>query len=384
MKIGILTYFGDLNIGTNLQAYATLEQVKKISPNSEIEFINISSFKHKNRPFIKNITLKSLLNDISRINKYKTFIKSKFPLSNPKQLILNSYEEGVKNINSNKYDVVIVGADTLLELHRMKPDTISFYWLSKKINAKKFMIASSARDTTYDALSNKQRELLKETINNFNLIGVRDDATYRLINSLETKLTDSIEKVPDPTFTLDVDYTHIEKYLTHKKITIPQKTVCLNFSLDDKWIKDVVYELKKENYTIASFRPAPFVDILLNDLGPLEQLGIYRYFSVVITNRFHDTIFCLKNNTPFLTFPFDTSYITADNESKYQSLINTFGLLDTNFFIPDSQFNPSKINNLVDVAIESFLGNKELKNNLTILSNEYKHFLYKCIGDKDL
>ena len=40
MKIGILTYYGDLNCGTNLQAFATLSAVKDIFPDSRVEIID--------------------------------------------------------------------------------------------------------------------------------------------------------------------------------------------------------------------------------------------------------------------------------------------------------------------------------------------------------
>ena len=32
MKIGLLTYYGDLNCGTNMQALATFQAIKKVYP----------------------------------------------------------------------------------------------------------------------------------------------------------------------------------------------------------------------------------------------------------------------------------------------------------------------------------------------------------------
>ena len=45
MKIGLLTYYGDLNnCGTNLQAYATYMELKKFYPNDEVEIVPIHTF----------------------------------------------------------------------------------------------------------------------------------------------------------------------------------------------------------------------------------------------------------------------------------------------------------------------------------------------------
>ncbi len=45
MKIGLLTYYGDLNCGTNLQAYATFSAIKNVYPNDTVEVIPFHGFK---------------------------------------------------------------------------------------------------------------------------------------------------------------------------------------------------------------------------------------------------------------------------------------------------------------------------------------------------
>lgn len=67
-------------------------------------------------------------------------------------------------------------------------------------------------------------------------------------------------------------------------------------------------------------------------MGPLEQLGIYGYFELVITHRFHDCVFCLKNSTPFLVYVKSRkTFMTADNDSKHISLLKDFGLYPYGF-----------------------------------------------------
>ena len=71
MKIGLLTYYGDLNCGTNMQAYATLQALKKEYPSDEVEIIPFHGFKPSIRPY-KTFSPKNLIDDIGRIRKYST------------------------------------------------------------------------------------------------------------------------------------------------------------------------------------------------------------------------------------------------------------------------------------------------------------------------
>ena len=53
------------------------------------------------------------------------------------------------------------------------------------------------------------------------------------------------------------------------------------------------------------------------DMSPLEQVGLYKYVSFVITHRFHDGVFCMKNYTPALIYV---------KRGKDISLLKDFGL----------------------------------------------------------
>ena len=50
-KIGILTYFGDLNVGTNLQAYSTLNSIRSAFEGYDIEIINYQGWRKFNKPY---------------------------------------------------------------------------------------------------------------------------------------------------------------------------------------------------------------------------------------------------------------------------------------------------------------------------------------------
>ena len=182
MKIGLLTYYGDLNCGTNLQAYSTLLALKKAYPNDKVEIIPFHGFKEKIMPY-KTFSLINMYYDMKRFKKYADFKKNQLNVVHDRIII--DTDKALEYIASRKYDMIYVGADTLLELDRLPKDYdgISAYWL-KDIRAKKILIAASSKNVSYSTLTDKQKKELRIAANQFSYIGIRDRATMSLFEKL--------------------------------------------------------------------------------------------------------------------------------------------------------------------------------------------------------
>ena len=322
MKIGLLTYYGDLNCGTNMQALSTLQAIKKVYPQDEVEIVPFHGFRARMMPY-KTFSPKLMWDDVKRFKKYFDFKKNLLHVRH--DVIIKDVEAALQYIASRKYDVIYVGADTLLELDRLKPgyDGISAYWL-KDIKAKKVVIAASSKNVKYEDLTDKQKADMRIAANQFSYIGVRDRATLSLFKQVaENK---DIEYIPDPTFTYDIDYTYIDAYLKKKKVVIPKQAVFIQFYGDDYWLADVAKNLKCHGYTLITNRGVDWSDIVLVDMSPLEQVGLYKYMSFVVTHRFHDGVFCMKNHTPALIYVKRSKEMMTGGESKHVSLLKDFGL----------------------------------------------------------
>ena len=323
MKIGLLTYYGDLNCGTNLQAYATLLTLRKAYPNDEVEIIPFHGFRARMMPY-KTFSPANLYHDVIRFKKYADFKRNQLHVIHDH--VITDVAKALDFIASREYDVIYVGADTLLELDRLPKgyDGISAYWL-KDVKAKKILIAASSKNVDFDQLSKKQKEDLKIAANQFSHIGLRDKATINLFEHLLGN-DNRIKYIPDPTFTYDIDYSCVERYLAKRNVYIPHKSVFIQFFGSDIWLNDVVTKLKKEGYTIVTSRGVSWSDIVLIDMSPLEQIGIYKYVNLVITHRFHDGVFSLKNHTPVLIYIKSANEMIVDDESKHISLLKDFGI----------------------------------------------------------
>lgn len=370
MNIGLLTYYGDFNCGTNMQALATLEAIRSVYPNDNVEIIPFHGFKSRKLPY-KTYSIINLYYDYKRFKKYSYFKHHYLNVKNDKTI--TNVEHALNYISARNYDIIYIGADTLLELDRLPKnyDGISAYWL-KGIKAKKFLIAASSKNVSYEQLSNKQKQDLKIAANEFKAIGIRDRATLKLFNALVNDK--DIHYIPDPTFTYEIDYTYIDKYLKKRNITIPKKSVFVQFYSDDTWLENVALDLKKRGFTLITNRGVSWSDITLIDLSPLEQIGIYRYVTFAITHRFHDGVFCLKNHTPFLIYIKSGKEMMTEGESKHISLLKDFniypqaflGYLDSKEGLKDVWESYEKLNKIFNYDTI----NKQLRKN-QLIYNEY-------------
>ncbi|MEE1258800.1 MAG: polysaccharide pyruvyl transferase family protein [Paludibacteraceae bacterium] len=330
MKIGLLTYYGDLNCGTNLQAYACLLALRNSFPKDDVEIIPIHGFVPPGvHPYFSYFTIKSLFNDFIRIKKYSYFIKNNLEVK--EDIVEKNLTQALSFIEKRSYDMIFVGSDTILELDRISDDSsLSLYWLSPQIKSKKILLAASSKNVNYEGLSENQKSQMMLSLNDFIGFGVRDENTFDLVASFIPK--EKLELIPDPTFSLEIDDRITDEYLKKKQILIPQKSLLFHTTKsDNKWAATAAKEYRGQGYKIYSLRPAPWADEVLNDMSPLEQLGIYRYFECVITHRFHDAVFCLKNMTPMLLYTPHGFSSTNGVKSKFTHLLDMFGLLQSNY-----------------------------------------------------
>ncbi len=329
MKIGLLTYYGDLNnCGTNLQAYATYMELKKFYPDDQVEIIPIHTFVALSK-YMKYVPFLTYPFYHKMEKKYKQFKKESLGVC--KEHMIKDVDEALRFVASSNYDRIYVGADTLLELDKVPEgyDGLTVYWL-KDIKADKFLIAASSKNVEYDKLSEKQKTDMKIAISQFKGIAVRDRATKELFSHYVSE--DKVRYVADPVFTLEPNHALTEEYLKSRNLVIPPKSVLIHATFSEKWPRKMVKKLHKLGYTVFAPRFNTWADVMLNDMSPLEQFGIYKYFDFVITHRFHDCVFCLKNNVPALIYIKDRNELaTGKGDSKHVSLLKDFGLYPQGF-----------------------------------------------------
>lgn len=373
-RIGVLTYFtdipyfNDVNPGMDLQAFSVYSALKDAYPDAEVEMIRYHSWFAIWRIYLSSMTFSTLVQDFVQFWKYFRF-QQIWKVSR-KHLVSGDPEKAINFINKLNYDAIYVGSDTLLELFRAPKDEITAYWLNPKIKGKKFMIAASARDTSVSHLSTLQKEKLNDAIRVFDKLGVRDKATYELVSHFTPEGDDRLKIIPDPTFYMDVDTSHAKEYLRKKGILQKGKPIiCFHLLKNNSFAFDLANKLREEGNVIVSLRPAKYADYVLKDLSPLEFSGIFSFFSLTLTHRFHDSVFSLKNLCPLILFLPGRNYENEKGESKQSFLMETFGLKES-CFINDIEKLDDKL--LFDKIKESQAIFKEKNEDIKKQLIEYK------------
>lgn len=336
MKILIITFTKGINPGTFMQALGVKTAFQKAFPNATIHFLDFPDFKRNNG--IQTFTKRSLstlflqkLYAAIRLIAYNKAYKRTFTLT-PFQTDLFNYQPDIVN-KLSEYDIISVGSDTILEEACIN-DNIGINWLPfPNLKAKKIFFAASASPANF-SLTAQQKEILTSSISNLKYIGIRDNLTTNyLTNQLNINVA-SINKQPDPTFYLDVNtFTLPKRYakrLTGKKIAL------YNFNINFPYRKELAHLLKKKGYTLVSTFYNPYVDIQVATVDAFGWAGLFKHCHLIVTERFHDSVFGLRNCKPVIAIDWEKKRFANKGDSKTFRILEDYNLTDLHFNLSQS------------------------------------------------
>ena len=320
-KVGIIGVRHEVNVGNNLIKYAISI---KLSELGFIPYIIGTHLDNYNISFIQNKT-----NCV---------------------IIKNNFSE----IKEKDYDILMVNSDQTWRRFDEHFYDYGFLKFAKNWKIPKFIYGASLG---YDfwTLTKEDEIIIKELINQFSGISVREKGSIKLI-----KKHLGIEPlfVLDPTFLINKDY-YLDLIKNYKK----------NININDDFI--FTYFIIKENNTNEFIEKActklgyKNYHVEMNKINSIEEFiyGINNS-KAVITNSFHGTIFSIMFKKPFVTFIFKNS-----PRERLISLKNVFHLEDRIF-----EFNQTPNINLLTTPINI---NETLIN---LLKNQSIYFLKKNLG----
>ena len=128
---------------------------------------------------------------------------------------------------------------------------------------------------------------------------------------------------------------------------------------------------KAKGYRFANWRGLTrLTDYDLPDIGPFEWASISSRFSLTLTDRFHSSIFSLKNHTPVITIDHKMTRIIASSQSKVSALLDSFGIKDTNYCDATTIDNSERILVAMENSL-TILGAGQIKSNLARMKDKY-------------
>ncbi|HOO91668.1 MAG TPA: polysaccharide pyruvyl transferase family protein [Syntrophales bacterium] len=376
-KIGILTYFWADNPGTFLQAYSTYRAISQLFPEDRVELIN---YKHRYvfyKPSLGHILTGKFMEGYKRHVQFQGLIHDNLPLSRHRitsrdRLSASDY------IRRQNYDLIVVGSDTVLQMlpFHFKKNEVPIYWLPANIPCRKVVCAASSSALSIRDLTESQIIECRNSMEHYDFIGVRDDATYSLLSSLGIRNMSSLEIIPDPTFSMDIDYSHIENLFGKTGFEPDEKSVVIDLPRRFTAAHQIADHFRARGYRIISLVPADYADYCFINVSPFEWAGIYRYCELVITQRFHGTIYSLKNFVPVMTVVWTDELKSREGLSKHRSLLKSFGMDEFSYIDGGSLKDPRHVFTNSEKVMAEFDRDTVIKN-LERHRNAYLEFIHK-------
>ena len=357
-RIGILTYFWRDNPGTFLQAYGMLRAFQERFGAENVELIDFRLERSGFRLSRNDLNPVTFLDHLRRHRLFSRCRGDHLRFSES-GLVSTDPKKAADFIASLGYDAVVVGSDTVLELGgayvRHWGGRIPVYWLPPEVPGIKIACAASAGAETGTGLDESTREVLRQSIEDFALVGVRDDASLQLMRALGLGDDPRLARVPDPTFACDVDPGPAEALARRLGLDDGTPVIGVNLPRMDVF-RELLADYRRKGYKVLSLQRNREADFVARAISPFEWAGLPRFLRLVITDRFHGSIFSLLAGTPVVAVDYKAVRYNAAGLSKTYSLLKEFGLDETNHvnLVLSDVEGAGHLREIIDHAVESF------------------------------
>ena len=323
--VRILTYHYLRNNGAFLYAFSLCRNLTELLPGCDVKILDYRAPSLRYYDLAKIVKLQpgSPLFYLRRHLLFEKAIGAHLPLdtSVPNHA---SHKRMMDWLQARRYHGLIVAMDSWnvrRSLHL--PSFPNPYWLDESITANKIAFSVSAFNSD-PGLLRVHRDTIRRILNSYRIIGARDDFTFTLLRELGLDDCVHVERTYDPTLEYPIDHTDIDQKLAHLGVDSARPTLGLMLHGKPELCQTLREFYADRGYQILGVGMYnPHADINLGDkLNPFEWASALSRLSLCITDRFHGTLFCLKNDTPVVCIE---PKPIAREQSKLYCLLSDFG-----------------------------------------------------------
>jgi hypothetical protein len=342
MKILIITYSREVNPGTFLQAYGVQYAFHQFFPDAEIDLLKhkrlykLSGAKTNTTFKVKKdwTWFKGRVLAIPRRLKYEWHYYTKFHFSKQEFDLFDYNQEEFKAF-AETYDLIIVGSDTIL-IDLKKDDKYGLMWLLG-IDTNKVLFAASAAPAKF-CLNEEEIKKVNDSFATFKYLGVRDSVTERLLSE-KIGLNDRVNRQFDPTYLIPDSHFNLPFLIKRKLKSIRRnrKIALVNYGMGFSGRKDLSEYLRNKGYYVISTIYNPWADSNIMTLSAFGWAALFKYIDIAITERFHDSVFALRNNKAVIAVDWADDRFSADGSSKTSCLLDSYGLSKLHLICKDGK-----------------------------------------------
>ena len=182
----------------------------------------------------------------------------------------------------------------------------------------------------------------------------------------------------DPTYLIPETEFSLPSWTRRKleRIRKKKKIALVNFSVTGCPFKQAMTEfLKSQGYYTISTLYNEYADCNLMSLSPFGWAAMFRYVDLTVTERFHDSVFTLRNGKPVVAIDWSKNRFSKDGFSKTQNLLSLYGL-DCNHFIATSLEEAKPVMEYIK-AVPVVEQQKIIKQHNLKIVNEYSEIMRK-------
>lgn len=317
MKILIITFTSGNNPGTLMQSLGVQTAMKRLYPDARIDFLRFPDFKANLGVRDKKAklwhTVRQKATSAYRLIKYNQLRKKTMNFTSTIDLF--NYTDEDETI-IRQYDLAVIGSDTILEQAYGGDGRIGLNWMP--LDVRKIYFAASASPANFEP-----EEDLKGVAAKADFIGLRDNLTIAFfVNKLGID-KERIIKQPDPSYFLDINQFTLSARQKNK-LRKGRRYALYNFMSNFPLRKGLADALRDIGYTVVSTAYNPYADICLDTIDAYEWAGVFRLMDVIVTERFHDSVFGLRNERPVIAIDWDPARFTKNGDSKTLRILEDY------------------------------------------------------------
>lgn len=328
-RISIVTWLGDGNYGTALQAFALKHKLELLGCEAQLLY--------------KIGVVRSIRETIGKILGKKTLTKSEEVMAEFWKKYGNVrtvYSILPKNSLRRETDLFLNGSDQVWNTYFYFDP---FYFIAFAGNCRRAAYASSIGT---DSVNPKYKDQVSSYLSKFSHIGVREESGVRALTELTGRK--DIRQVVDPTFLLTSD-----DWKNLLKDTNPEQSIEGPYMLVYLIGKNEEYQSQVEEISersglkqivvIESKESGVFVKGTKNfkDQSPLEFVRLIEGASLVCTDSFHATALSMNMNREFVVLKRFMDSDKASQNSRLYDLLERYG-------VKDRLYNPSTALDKID------------------------------------
>ena len=326
-KLRILTFHHIPNNGAFLFAYALRNEFSTQFPGCDVKIIDYKTPRMAGYERLQ--CFKLLPNErffyYKRYRLWNNLVEHGLGLDKSHPRLASAKK--VQQYYSHNSDAVVVGMDVWCIINSIsRPRFPNIYWLPEKIKIPKLAYGVSAYNSDKSLIIARGKEIAAY-LNDFDVIGSRDRFTHELVLQHRTQLGGLVERVPDPTLFCDFPKTGISELAASLGVDINRPLLGLLLFGNDQLSESICSYFRAKGYQVVALSMYnPFADINLGHiLNPFQWSEFFGLLSFCITDRFHGTIFCIKNGIPFISL--ENERVPRD-QSKLYDLLSDFNLTE--------------------------------------------------------